>query len=224
MVDIDTRIPLTREAVVASPTDARVAELEVGSVGETVAGAAGLILAILALLGVLPATLAAVAAIALGAGLLIGGATLARRYAQLVPAVMFTRAREEIAGALGLQALAGVAGIVLGILALLGGSFTLLSVAAIVFGAALLAAGSGLARLTRSARWFRTDTMRSADEGGYAAAGWEALVGLGAAVLGILALTGHDPAVLTYVALLCVGAAAAIGGSLLTARLFSVFG
>jgi hypothetical protein len=224
MVDIDTRIPLTREAVIASPTDARVTELEVGSVGETLAGAAGVVLAILALLGVLPRTLSSIAAIALGAGLLIGGATLARRYAQLVPAGMFARAREEVAGALGLQALAGVAGIVLGILALLGGSLALLSIAAIVFGASLLAAGGGLARLTRSARWFRAETLRSADESGYAAAGWEALVGIGAAVLGILALTGHDPAVLTYVALLCVGAAAAVGGSLLSGRLFSVFG
>jgi len=178
------------------------------------------VLAILGLLGLLPLTLNAIAAIALGVALLLGGAALARRYSRMVPATAAPRARQEIAGALGLQAIAGVAAIVLGILALLRiDALMLLGVTAIVLGAALVAAGGGMARLARSARW-----LRGEGEGVYAASGWEALVGIGAVVLGILALTGHAPLTLTLVAMLSVGAAILVGGTVLASRLFGVFG
>jgi len=227
MIEVDRGIPLARESGVAPPQQSSTAtELEVGSVGEAAAGAGALILAILGLLGVLPFTLTSVAAIVLGVGLLLGGATLARRYARAVPSVAMVRGRQEVAGALGLQALAGVAGIVLGILALLGvAPALLLSVAVLVLGTALMAAGGGMARLARSARWLRGDPLRATEsEGVYAAAGWEALIGIGAVVLGILALTGHSPLTLALVAMLSIGAAMLVGGSLVAARLFSFFG
>jgi hypothetical protein len=177
-------------------------------------------LAILALLGLLPLTLNAIAAIAIGAALLIGGAALARRYARSAPAGYSVRGRQEVAGALGLQAIAGVAGLALGILALLRiDPLTLLAVASIVFGAALLAGGGAMARLARSARWVRSETDPLS-----AAGGWESLVGIGAIVLGILALTGHVPMTLTLVAMLSVGAAILVSGSVLASRLFGMFG
>jgi hypothetical protein len=178
------------------------------------------VLAILGLLGLLPLTFNAIAAIALGAALLLGGAALARRYTHMVPVAAVSRARQEVAGALGLQAIAGVAAIVLGILALLRiDSLQLLGVTAIVLGAALLAAGGALARLARAARWLRGEADTA-----YATGGWEALVGIGAVVLGILALTGHAPLTLTLIAMLSVGAAILAGGTVLAARLFGMFG
>lgn len=220
MVEIDRGIPLTRETQAPRVQDNTVAEAEVGSVGEAVGGAAAVVLAILALLGLLPLTLNAIAAIAIGAALLIGGAALARRYARAVPAGYVSRGRQDVAGALGLQAIAGVAGLALGILALLRiDPLTLLGVASIVFGAALLAGGGAMARLARSARWIRAEGDPVA-----AAGGWESLVGIGAIVLGILALTGHAPMTLTLVAMLSVGAAILVSGSVLASRLFGMFG
>ena len=219
MVEIDRGIPYAREMQTPRAQDNTVVEAEAGSVAEAVGGAAAVVLAILGLLGLLPLTFNAIAAIALGVALLLGGAALARRYSRLVPAAAASRGRQEIAGALGLQAIAGVAAIVLGILALLRiDPLMLLGVTAIVLGAALVA-GGGMARLARSARW-----LRGEGDSVYAASGWEALVGIGAVVLGILALTGHAPLTLTLVAMLSVGAAVLVGGTVLASRLFGVFG
>jgi uncharacterized membrane protein HdeD (DUF308 family) len=76
-----------------------------------------------------------------------------------------------------------------------------------------------MARLARSARW-----VRSEGDPLTAAGGWESLVGIGAIVLGILALTGHVPMTLTLVAMLSVGAAILVSGSVLASRLFGMFG
>ncbi|MGN6392839.1 MAG: hypothetical protein ACTHM9_11415 [Gemmatimonadales bacterium] len=232
MVEIDRGIPLTRDTltrdpVVPQPGEPRVSVMEAGSLGEAVGGAAALVLAILGLLGLLPMTLAAIAMIALGAGLLAGGAALSRRYVGGMPPAVASRARQEIVGALGMQALAGIAAIVLGVLALLRVSpAVLLGIGVLVLGGALLAAGGATALLARSARWLRSEASRYAEsDTWYPATGWwEAEVGVGAVVLGILALTGHSPLALTLVALLCVGAALLIGGTLIAARLFSYFG
>jgi len=232
MVEIDRGIPLTRDTVtrdtaVAQSGDPRAVEMEAGSLGEAVGGAAAMVLAILGLLGLLPMTLAAIAMIVLGVGLLAGGAALSRRYVGGVPSAAASRARQEIVGALGMQAMAGIAAIVLGVLALLRvDPAVLLGIGVLVLGGALLAAGGAVARLARSTRWLRAESGRYTDaDNWYPATGWwEAEVGIGAVVLGILALTGHSPLALTLVALLCVGAALLVGGTLIAARLFSYFG
>jgi hypothetical protein len=226
MVEIDRGVPLTREAPITRAEEPVSTEVEAGSTAEAIGGAGALVLAILGLLGILPITLDAIAAIALGAALLLGGAAVARRYSRVVPSGTGSRARQEIVGALGFQSLAGIGGIVLGILALLGvRPVVLLAITAIVFGAALIVGGSGMARLARSAAWFRSDFGRvGGTEGAYAASGWEALVGIGVVVLGILALLGHAPLTLTLVAMLSAGAAVLVGGSMLAARMFGVFG
>jgi len=225
MVDIDLGVPHTRGQRVGQPqetNDGRATTMtEAGSVGETLCGAGAVALTILGLLGVLPLTLAAIASIALGVGLLIGGAALTRRYQAGVPAGAMPRAREEVVGALGFQAIAGVAAIALGVLALLGlDQLTLLAISVLVLGAALLVAGGGVARLAQSSRLLRGEPGEVYSATGYG----EAILGVGAVVLGILALTGHVPLTLTLVALLSVGAAILVGGSLLTARLFNLFG
>ncbi|HEX2655878.1 MAG TPA: hypothetical protein VHN11_19815, partial [Xanthobacteraceae bacterium] len=75
---------MARDSYVARPQEETVATMEAGSVGEAVAGAAGLVLAILGLLGILPLTLDAIAGIALGVALLLGGAALAARYSRAI--------------------------------------------------------------------------------------------------------------------------------------------
>jgi hypothetical protein len=220
MVEVDRGITYARETQAPRPQDNIAAEVQVGSTAEAVGGAAAVVLGILGLLGLLPITFDAIAAIALGMAMLLGGAALSRRYSAATPTSSMSRARQEVAGALGLQAIAGIAGIVLGILALLRvDPLILLSVSAIVLGAALIAAGGGTARLARSARWLRGES-----DAAYATSGWETLVGIGAVVLGILALTGHDPLTLTLISMLSIGAAVLVGGTVLTARLFNLFG
>jgi hypothetical protein len=225
MVEVDRGI-MARDSYVARPQEETVATMEAGSVGEAVAGAAGLVLAILGLLGILPLTLDAIAGIALGVALLLGGAALAARYSRAIPPTALPRARHDISGALGLQAIAGIAAVVLGVLALLGvSSLELLGVTVIVLGAALLAVGGGMDRLGRSARWLRGDAGRSGEvDSASVAAGWEVLIGVAAVVLGILALTGRAPLMLTLIAMLSVGAALLVTGSLVASRLFSFFG
>jgi hypothetical protein len=144
----------------------------------------------------------------------------------MVPAGSVGHARREVAGALGLQALAGLAGIVLGILALLGvRPLELLRITALIFGGALLAAGGGLARLAQSVRSLRGEPgTASESERMYSVGGGEAVIGAAAVVLGIIALTHPEPIALTLVAMLCVGAALLIGSSVIPARVFSVIG
>ncbi len=226
MVEIDRGVLTDRPTTAPRPAERALTELEVGSTGEAVAGAAAVILGILGLIGVLPIRLDAVAAIVLGAALLIGGGAVAGRYAGLLPAGRAARARREVGGALGLQALAGVAAIVLGVLALLGVSpLGLLAVAAIVLGAALLASGGAMARLERSMQGLRGETVAGpSGTAVYAAGGWEGIIGAGLVVLGILALAGHSPLTLTLVAMLSAGAALLVGGSTLAARLLGFAG
>ena len=77
----------------------------------------------------------------------------------------------------------------------------------------------------RSRRWLRADAGRSGEvDSASVAGGWEALIGVAAVVLGILALTGRSPLMLTLIAMLSVGAALLVTGSLVASRLFSFFG
>jgi ABC-type Na+ efflux pump permease subunit len=115
--------------------------------------------------------------------------------------------------------LGGAAGTVLGILALLGvASVTLTSIAVIVYGAALLF-GSG-ARARMSTLPVEEGPPSAAHqvvrEAAWASSGPRLLVGVGAAVLGILALVGFAPSILILSALLTVGAALALSGAAFT--------
>jgi divalent metal cation (Fe/Co/Zn/Cd) transporter len=49
-------------------------------------------------------------------------------------------------------------------------------------------------------------------------------MGVGAVVLGILALTGHNPVVLSLVSMIALGAAILLGDSPITDRLFGMAG
>ncbi len=61
-----------------------------------------------------------------------------------------------------------------------------------------------------------------AREAMYAATITEVVIGVGGVVLGILALVGTLPLILTEVAMLCFGGAVLIGGMALSGKMFNV--
>jgi hypothetical protein len=99
---------------------------------EAIAGVGAIVLAILGLTRILPHYMAAIGTIVVGAALVEGSAL----------GIRSRRVSSAFAGQPSAEVLAGAAGVVLGVLALLGMSeLVLLPVAVIVFGAALLIAG-----------------------------------------------------------------------------------
>ncbi len=112
-----------------------------GSMMEAIGALATIALAIVGLAGVFSSTMASIATIIVGAAILIeGGSVGASSWAlSRSSSASTTKTQTAVGGGLGAQTLWGVAGIVLGILALLGVSqLTLLSVAVLVFGASFM--------------------------------------------------------------------------------------
>lgn len=100
-----------------------VAEFSGGMTNEIVIGAAVLVLGVLSVLGVVPATLVPAAIIVAGALLLVGAANVQRMNSVKISALPTGEAAQAllhsaISAATGFQVLAGIASIVLGILAL----------------------------------------------------------------------------------------------------------
>jgi hypothetical protein len=197
---------IREERTVGTQASEAAREVETGSLGETIAGTGAVVLAILGIIGLLPGVLDAIAVIAAGFSVLVGSAALGARATRLVGERV--KSNREIGGGLGLAAMAGVAGIVLGILALLDVSrLGLLSIAPIVLGAGMLVASAAMARFEQFVR------IERGTEAVYVASGAEVLVGVGAVVLGILALTGVAPMTLSLIGILGVGAAALMSGT-----------
>jgi hypothetical protein len=206
-----------------------------GSIVESIGGIGALVLSILGLIGFIPISMASVAAIAAGGALLIGGGTLASQYTRIFSGARPRLSHSLIGGGMAMESLAGFAGIVLGILSLLGiHSLVLLAAAVIVLGCALLLASGAISRLTmlpmrepfgtvehaREAEHERYHERYMARDALYAASGSEALIGAGAIVLGILSLSGIAPLALILVALLAIGASILLAGSSVAGRMF----
>src|SRR5262249_51462398 len=160
--------------------------------------------------GLDPRWLLPIAVIAAGVALVFEGGAIAARFWRLVREVEHTPATNlEMGSGMSAEIGGGVAGIVLGVLALAGvATVTLCAVAALVFGATLLMSCSTTARfnhlLFENVGWHDM-ARKAAGEAVSAASGLQALVGIAAIVLGILALIGTYPVLLTLVAMLCVG-------------------
>jgi hypothetical protein len=196
-----------------------------GSLTEALAGLAAAALAIIALAGVLPGYLAAIATIAVGVALLAQGGAVATRWSRIVaetPGYEWDPKTELGSGMTG-EILGGAAGIVLGILALIGvAPQILIPVALLVFGGAMLV-GTGTAvdlGTMRTPVDPRVD--RSTREIAVAASGTQMLIGIAAIVLGILALIGIDPLTLSLVGLLAAGASILFSGSAVSARVLTL--
>jgi hypothetical protein len=198
-----------------------------GGLADAIGGAATIILAIVALSGVGQSLLAAIATVVFGAALLIQGGTMLTEFTKLMAPPSAASTAEEVVGGGGLSALflVGAAGIVLGVLALVGISAQTLTAAAVIaFGGALLLSSNSVWRLYRakraSYRAGAAGTLSGAEflagEMASGSAVLQALSGLAAIILGIVAVTGTNPNVLIPVGLLVLGATVLLTGSTLS--------
>lgn len=191
-----------------------------GGFVDALGGIAAIVLAIIGLAGVHPEVLVSIATIVFGAALLIQGGTMLSEFAMDVT----PEGSSAVSGG-GLSALflVGVAGIVLGVLALLGVHTAMLtSVAVIAFGGALAISSSAVWHLLTSrsvATQFqsRSPVLRlMASEVAAGSAVVQAMGGLAVIVLGILAVSGTFTVPLTLIALLVSGAAILLTGGTLS--------
>ncbi len=194
-----------------------------GFSGEALASAGVVVLAILGLANVYPDYMLPVAAIVMGFALLVKGGTIASHFRRFVRESGNDReAQLELGTGMSMELLGGAAGITLGVLALIGlNPMTLMEVAALVFGGTLLFGGGETYRISQL-------RLRNADEtgrlAGESAGALEAMAGIAAMVLGILALTGTGhPLTLVLVAVLIVGGATLMSGLAVMGRMTRAF-
>lgn len=208
---------VTHEEVHRPGTETSAKWLAGGSAIEAIGGIAAIVLAIIGLTGLLPGDMAAIAAIVLGASLLLqGGAVMS--------GLRHFGASAGLGGAMSAESMGGIAAIVLGVLALLGTSpAILLAAAAIALGAGLLL-GAGAMPFAGGTTTSTTGTLEEACSHAVmratssAFASGQAFIGIGAVVLGILAVVGIAPVTLELVAFLGLGAGVLFAGSALGTR------
>jgi hypothetical protein len=192
-----------------------------GSYGiAAIAGLAVLIMAILALVNIVPVRLTAAAVIAGGLAFLVEGAGIAARARQIQHRTAGAGGETSaLGGGVSVQLLAGVAGVTLGILALVGiEPITMLASSLIVFGAALLL-GTLAVRETGDLAATRSEEGGLTQRTIQTSNGARVFVGLGALALGVLTVIGVGPTlVLTQIGLLAVGAILLLSGSVLGSR------
>jgi hypothetical protein len=196
-----------------------------GGMGDAIGGIATAVLAIVALTGFARETMAPIATIVFGAALLIQGGAILSEYAHVIfPAGSSPTLSGKFSGS-GLSALflVGAAGMVLGLLGLLGvapGQLT--AVAIIAFGSALVLSSNSVnqlyglrAAVTKSPPAHSARELLAAEIAS-SSSGIQMLAGLATIVLGILAVAGYYSAILTLVALLLLGVTAIVTGSALS--------
>jgi hypothetical protein len=164
--------------------------------------------------------MAPIASIAFGVALAAEGASIAARFSQLARSNSLIQ-KAEVGGGAGAEVVGGLAGGVLGILALIGIDPTILiSVAAIVFGAAILLGSGTESRISSLAAESGERVISDALVG---SAGAEILVGIAAIALGVVALTGVAPMTLNLIAMLSLGAGATIEATSVGGAMVAVF-
>jgi hypothetical protein len=120
-------------------------------------GAGGIVLGVLALLGMASASLTAIAVIAFGSALVLSSGSVRQLYLLRSQAMLAARSGPELlagqmaAGSAGIQMLAGLTAVVLGVLAVAGHDTRVLTlVALLVLGITVLLSGSALSSLVLS--------------------------------------------------------------------------
>jgi hypothetical protein len=194
------------------------------SIAESFLAIGAAVLAILALVGFRPVLLVSIATICAGVALLLEGGVVATRLHHI--GLSLGASDLDVSGGLGAGSIAGVATIVLGVLAVLGiDSITLLAVASIVIGAGLLLGSAVTARVgaIRPEPLLDDASAVLAREGVLAASGVHVLVGTGAIALGVLALLGIDPLVLVTVSMLSLAGSLLLSGTAVGGQLARAF-
>jgi hypothetical protein len=208
-------------------------EAAYGGFADAIGGIATVVLAIIALSGVHSDLIVAIATIIFGAALLIHAGSMLSDYTHVIfPSGTGSVAGNDFAGgSLAAVFLVGAAGIILGVLALLGlYAVELTAIAVIAFGSSLVLSSNAIWHLyllkrSSMAREGREDWRSGSEilagEMASGSAGMQALAGLAAAILGILAVVGTYPAVLTLVALLVLGSSIVLTGGALSGAALS---
>jgi hypothetical protein len=175
----------------------------------------------------LPEILLPIATIVLGIAFLLEGGTIASGFAGLLNETAKGRFEtSELSVGVTTEFIGGIAAVILGILTLLRiAPAVLMPVAAIVFGATLLF-GSGVTARLNHLREPKSDEYQAfrdvAREAVGIAANVRIFLGLSAVVLGIVALTGVNWMILTFMSILSVSASDVMSGTALTARMVGV--
>jgi hypothetical protein len=198
-----------------------------GTVGGGIIALAGLVLAIIGLSSLYPRWLLGAATIAVGISFLIEGAAIASRLAELVHESTSGRVEmSELGSGVTGETLAGIVGIVLGILGSLNVYPTiLLPVAAIVYGAGLILGAGANVRINELIVVHREDVAAARHairQAVLATTGLQVFVGLAAVTLGIIALASYYPITLGLVAMLVVAGAFVLSNTAIAGRLLSV--
>ncbi len=202
-----------------------------GSLGEAIAGVAAIVLSIIGLAGLYPDLLLPIAALTVAIAFLFEGGAIAARYTR-VAGVLGGKSEDlaAVGGGMSVEFLAGVGGIVFGILSLLGiAGAILMPVAALLFGCAL-AVGSAATAKVRALATPESDVnvnaplheLETLAMGG--ATSVRLLVGLAAMVLGIVGLVGAGNVLaICFSAFLALGAAIILSGTAVASSLLGIF-
>jgi hypothetical protein len=198
-----------------------------GSLAEAVAGAAAAVLAIIGLASGLTQLLMGVTTIVVGVALVFKGASLTSRFSEIVDETCEGRIEmAELGSGTTAESIGGLAGIALGILAVLQiVPVTLTAAAVIVYGGAIMLGAGANARLNRlhvsrvEGHEFARTVAREAVS---TATAVQLLIGLSAITLGILGLVGIASGVLTLVGLLAIGGAILLSGTAVSGRMLSI--
>jgi hypothetical protein len=197
-----------------------------GSTASSICGLGALALAIIGLAGAYPMFLLAIATIVAGAALMFEGGAISARVSKLMTDAGRPNAEaSSIGGGMSAEFIAGIAGIALGILALVGVvPMVLVPIAAIVFGGALLIGGGATASLNNLLATRYEDRAQPAVRGAIGiSSGVKTLVGLASIALGVLALIGIAPLTLSLIAMLIVGGALFIGSGVVSGMFAGMF-
>jgi hypothetical protein len=198
-----------------------------GSTAASICGLGALALAIIGLAGAYPVFLVTIATIVAGAALMFEGGAISARVSKLMTdAGRPTAETSSVGGGMSAEFIAGIAGIALGIIALIGVvPGVLIPIAAIVFGGALLIGGGATASLNNllSNRFEDTKAQQAIRGAIGISSGVKTLVGLGAIALGVLALIGVATLPLSLIAMLIVGAAEFVGGGAVSGMFAGMF-
>jgi len=194
---------------------------------DALGGIATIVLAIIGLSGIKSEVLVSISTIVFGAALLIQAGALLSEFSQIEPA-QDTDVGTAGGGGLSVLFLAGIAGIVLGVLALLDVHAPVLTAAAVIaFGAAFVISSWTVWQLLTSpligAR-FRTHAPMVrliASEVAAGSAGLQVMAGFAVIVLGVLAVCGIYTVPLALTALLVSGASIVMTGSALSGTMVS---
>ena len=189
-----------------------------GSVMEAIGGIIVVVLSIIGLAGMWQASMAAISVILVGALILFECGTLAANYRRrLFDQEVSSAGASGFDGVVTVEFMAGIAGILLGVLALLGVStWSLISVAVIVLGGAYLLNNDATMRMhskLASKAGSQEGSREAPGDETSAEIGGHMLIGLAAVVLGILALVNISPVVLNLVALLGLGVSVLLSSS-----------